>query len=345
MMAAMSRQKPKLPREVYRPSVIGSLAFIGHGMLLHYGAGLGIFYLLRSGAPWWVAAPVAVVLALIAGQGIHNYGLVGHQAFHGGMFRSKRANILTGIAVSSTIPGMFCVVGYYAGHWNHHLYTNTTRDPDTNLHAYRSFWSKLLVLRFRQNAVFRSQTVTLARGKELPFASRLPIAPERVVQLARLNLAVCLAVFAAHVGLFFVSPLLGLSLVLLPVLGVFIVSGPRPFLEHGDLDVGEGRDSRSRTSALSTFFYFWNNYHLEHHLYPSVPCYRLGRVHRILRESGYFDGWDAPVEATLMGGLRHMFGRYPAGVAAATPPVVTVAEMDPADEEPIARGGELPQRG
>lgn len=343
-MARMQSRKPKLPRELYRPSLLGSVGFIAHGMILHYGAGLGIFYVLRSDAAWWLAAPVVALLALIAGQGIHNYGLVGHQAFHGGMFGSKRANILTGVLVSATIPGLFCVVGYYAGHWNHHLYTNTTRDPDVHLTSYRSIWSKLLLLRFGQNAVFRRQTITLARGKDLPFASRLPLPREQVIQLARFNLAVCVAVLAAHIAIFVASPLLGLSIVLLPVLGVFIVSGPRPFLEHGDLHVGEGRDSRSRTSALSTFFYYWNNYHLEHHLYPSVPCYKLGRVHRILRESGYYDGWDAPVESSLLGGLRHMFDRYPAGQPGDTAPVVTHEEMDPGEDAPRGRAEEVPQR-
>jgi beta-carotene hydroxylase len=343
--ARPATRKPKLPRELYATSTGASLLFIVHGLVLHYGAGLAIFYTLRSELAWWVMAPIAFLLALVAGQGLHTYGLVGHQAFHGAMFRSKRANLLTGIALSSTMPGFFCVVGYYASHWNHHLYTNTSRDPDTLFSNYRSLWSKLFLLRFVQNAVYRNQTMVLARGNDLPFASRLPIPREQVTRLARLNLALCLAALAAHIALFVASPLLGLSIVLLPIVGVFFVSGARPYLEHGNLGVGEGLDSRSRTSLLSTFFYFANNYHLEHHLYPSVPCYNLGRVHRFLRESGYFEGWDAPIEPSLLGGLRHMFDAYPMGQPGDRPPVVSQEDMDPAPESLLVGSGQLAPRG
>ena len=32
------------------------------------------------------------------------------------------------------------------------------------------------------------------------------------------------------------------------------------------------------------------NYHLEHHLYPAVPHYRLPRLHRLLADKGAFEG-------------------------------------------------------
>ncbi len=328
-MGAVStvKTKPKLPRELYRASTLGSLGFIAVSMAFHYGGGLGIYLALSSGMAWWLAAPLVVVSTLVAGQGLHLYGWIGHQAFHGNLFRTKKASILGGVAVSATIPGVFCVVGYYAGHWNHHLFTNTDRDPDVNLHSYRSIWSKLFVLRFLQNGVFRSQTVTLARGKELPFASRLPFKPRDVISLARFNLALCLAVLAAHVAFIVVWPLLGVSLFVIPLAGGFLVSGPRPFVEHGGLEAGEGVDARTRASVWATWFYFWNNYHLEHHLYPSVPCYKLGRVHRLLRESGYFEEHRSPVEPTLAGGLRHMFARYPAGEPPEAGAAVTTDEM------------------
>jgi fatty acid desaturase len=41
-----------------------------------------------------------------------------------------------------------------------------------------------------------------------------------------------------------------------------------------------------RTILLNPFlqFLYWHmNYHTEHHMYAAVPCYKLGRLHRLIR--------------------------------------------------------------
>ncbi|MFP6591716.1 MAG: fatty acid desaturase, partial [Candidatus Latescibacterota bacterium] len=42
----------------------------------------------------------------------------------------------------------------------------------------------------------------------------------------------------------------------------------------------------SRTIILSPvvrFLYWHMNFHIEHHMYAAVPCYRLGRLHKAIR--------------------------------------------------------------
>ena len=42
----------------------------------------------------------------------------------------------------------------------------------------------------------------------------------------------------------------------------------------------------SRTIYLNPvveFLYWHMNYHIEHHMYAAVPCYKLGRLHRAIR--------------------------------------------------------------
>jgi fatty acid desaturase len=42
-----------------------------------------------------------------------------------------------------------------------------------------------------------------------------------------------------------------------------------------------------RTIYLNPFFRFiyWHmNYHTEHHMYAAVPCYKLGRLHRLIKD-------------------------------------------------------------
>ncbi len=47
------------------------------------------------------------------------------------------------------------------------------------------------------------------------------------------------------------------------------------------------------------------NYHLEHHLYPAVPHYRLPRLHRLLADKGALDGAEV---RDLGATLRIVFG-------------------------------------
>ena len=42
----------------------------------------------------------------------------------------------------------------------------------------------------------------------------------------------------------------------------------------------------TRTIILNpflTFLYWHMNYHIEHHMYASVPCYNLGKLHKLIK--------------------------------------------------------------
>ena len=61
----------------------------------------------------------------------------------------------------------------------------------------------------------------------------------------------------------------------------------------------------SRTVILSPFvrFLYWHmNYHIEHHMYVAVPCYNLGRLHKIIRydlplcPKGLYAAWKEIIE-------------------------------------------------
>jgi hypothetical protein len=82
-------------------------------------------------------------------------------------------------------------------------------------------------------------------------------------------------------------------------------------------------NARTRSSPFFTVLYFFNNYHLEHHLYPSVPCYRLGAVHRQLEEGGYLSANGANIESGVLAAYTHAGANstYPAGLPSEEPPV------------------------
>ena len=56
----------------------------------------------------------------------------------------------------------------------------------------------------------------------------------------------------------------------------------------------------TRTVILNPFFRFlyWHmNYHIEHHMYAAVPCYRLGKLHAAIKSDlphcpqGLYEAW------------------------------------------------------
>jgi fatty acid desaturase len=81
---------------------------------------------------------------------------------------------------------------------------------------------------------------------------------------------------------------------LLPVLTTFCINGYGGWLQslcnhtqHIGLqdDVSDFRLC-TRTFTLNPFvqFLYWHmNFHIEHHMYAAVPCYKLGRLHRLIK--------------------------------------------------------------
>ena len=69
--------------------------------------------------------------------------------------------------------------------------------------------------------------------------------------------------------------------------------------EHGTAQDRTSLDARLNTGT--TVAPFWQrvfiapndvNYHLEHHMFASIPPYNLGKLHRLLASRGYYDGYE-----------------------------------------------------
>ena len=97
----------------------------------------------------------------------------------------------------------------------------------------------------------------------------------------------------------------------LPLVSVLqVILRLRAVCEHGavpDINVV----TKAARTTLVPFWLGWLlfphqvNFHIEHHLYPSVPHYRLAECHRKLRAAGVLD--DAEVVTTLSATLRKIF--------------------------------------
>jgi fatty acid desaturase len=149
-----------------------------------------------------------------------------------------------------------------------------------------TWWKRLLLARVTYNADYFHTTLNLALGRPWPFRYRMPFRKEEVQRLAWANFAFALLWLSVWVAIAIIDPVTGLVSVALPMATALLISGCQTFLDHAGLGDEPSRCAWSRTSWLMSAVYFGANYHLEHHLYPGIPCYRLHKVHRALKERG-----------------------------------------------------------
>lgn len=249
---------------------------------------------------WW--NPLTYALAvLVIGSRINGLGGLMHDAAHYRAYSNRTLNDLVGEIIA--LPTSASMAGYRNSHFTHHRELNGEKDPD---------WTRNIGL------------------KEFEFPAPPRIVLKHVVQyLSGFKIKTALSgfhknketrdipVLVTRGRLIFFATLLVTSIVfgfwkllllywIVPLLTVFLaIRYIRNVAEHYAVE-HEHVLNESRT-VLAPFWELWLiapwglNYHLEHHLFPSVPCFRLAELHRLLmtREPypqiahithGYFSG-------------------------------------------------------
>ncbi len=303
-------KKPDLPLEWYSSSPLWSSVFVLYAILMYVGGGLGAFGIVCSPWSWWSKAPLVLAALFLAQQGLHLLAWVGHDGFHFSLHKNNVVSCVLGIFFSSMI-GSFLQIGASISHWNHHLYTNLEQDPDIPIFTrFKSAFMRVLCARTYANGIYRRNTLRILRGEPLLYASSLPFPPHVVRRLAWLNVGCASAWLVVYALVLWRDPRLGFVAIVLPHVAASFYTGIRSYLEHADTRVGDFVNARTRTSPLLTALYFGNNYHLEHHLYPSVACYRLPAVHALLVGSGHYDRPGVRIDRTLWDAYKHAGTRY-----------------------------------
>lgn len=254
----------------------------------------------------WIAASIVVI-----GVAQHGLFILAHDAAHYRLFAHRAANDIVGRSLGIVAGISMCT--YRVMHRLHHNNLYTEEDPDTALHggyprgrAY--LWRKLLLDLSGVNAwktfayFFGSPAINTQTQREIrPLddtseALRASARRDRWL-VAGFHLAAPCVAWAAGGGrglalylLLWVVPLLT---VLQPILRL------RAICEHGAVNDLSSPLTAARTNRtwgspgnwLARFLLFPHhvNYHLEHHLYPAVPHYRLPQLHRLLLAKGALD--------------------------------------------------------
>lgn len=257
---------------------------------------------LASRAPSrWISLP----LLLAAGFFANGLVQLGHEAWHGNLFRARWLNELFG-----HVFGLLSFVPFRSArhaHLRHHRYNRTARDPD----AYNVGADGPLVrVQFYVVVFLGLALAPLHFGVLYPAVfMRGRALREHLVELAATAAVWFVALRWALVPHGLVRPLVELWFV--PFLFATPWNGLKSIADHY-ANRWEGDRFHSATTVRTTraWAFLWSglNHHLDHHLFPRVPGHRLPRLHALLRDA--LDRRGAPV---FDGYLRVFWRAFVAG--------------------------------
>lgn len=235
--------------------------------------------------------PVTVVLAvLLLGGRQLGFGVLVHECGHRSLFRSPLLNDL--VADWLLAPPTFNDrVAYMRGHVGHHRLAGTAEDPDLpNYQDYpisRARLRRKLARDLTGKTGFRTLAGIVSAWRRYP-----TLAPERQAALRRgLGMQIVLLTGMTVAG----APWLYLVWIAAFVFTNPLVSRLRQIAEHAAVPDRLDPDPRRNTrtvmgGAIARLLVCPHriNYHLEHHLLPSVPIYRLRAMHALLQANGSY---------------------------------------------------------
>lgn len=308
-MDASLMQRPAIPREYYEPTLRQGVVFFLFTAALILVPGAVAVMIAKSHWALWLKAVLCLPLVVLASHGFHMVGWFAHEGIHLSLAKNKYVSIVVGILVSGI--SLFPAMGYGITHWNHHRFTNQESDPDTKIYPmHRTFWSRFFLARLTANRGYIKNSFALLFGMRFDKGYRLPFTDMEQRVFGALTLANMGLWFGLYAALTYVDPVAGALGAILPLIVSIPLTGLRIYLEHNGTGAGVFRDTRSYVSPFYTFLMHGNNMHLEHHLYPKVPCYNLAKVHAYLRDRGYYERWGSPIAAGILAPLRFVGSSY-----------------------------------
>jgi fatty acid desaturase len=246
-------------------------------LLLHLGLwALGVALIVHLEGRW----SLQLLLAVLLGSQLHTLTVLQHDCGHLSAYRSRAANRWVGRLLAAFILMPFTT--FTEVHRRHHGFLGQPgKDPDEWFYAAGSrqlFWRECL---------FMPRFIWLSLSGWLPAAVRPTVIAELAANSVLHGTAAALLLHSGRADVLAFG-------VLLPMLLLGLVFNPlsRGY-EHYPMARLHRDDPRRRqlrhntqTSADPMLGFLWANiaFHVEHHLHPRVPFYRLRAVHRLLAQ-------------------------------------------------------------
>ncbi|WP_296349611.1 fatty acid desaturase family protein [Reyranella sp.] len=241
---------------------------------------------------WWPNPFTFLLGAMVVGGRQLGLAILMHDAAHGLLFADRRLNDWVG-SWFCAYPVFTSLTLYRPYHLQHHRFTQQAGDPDLGLSA--PFPISRTSLRRKIVRDLTGQTAYLRRGDQIrralgpadaPVAVRLGRFWQREKGSLLVNAAMLIACSAA--GYWWLYPVLWL----LPLATWYqFISRIRNIAEHAVVPDNDDPLRNTRTTYANPLVRllmapYWVNYHLEHHLFMFVPCWRLPEAHRLLLAGG-----------------------------------------------------------
>lgn len=241
--------------------------------------------------PHWLTILVATVL--IGGRQL-GLGIIMHECGHNTLFKTRSLNRFVGRWLAG-YPLFSDLDTYAQGHLMHHRLAGTAGDPDlANYQAYPVTKASL------RRKLFRDITGQTGLRFWAAVWSNHPNSPSRSIRGDGGNVlwqSVLCQLLLLLIMTLLGHPWLYAIWLLSMTTTYFLFLRIRQIGEHGAVPDLNSLDPRDNTRT--TYARWWErllvcpnyvNYHLEHHILPSVPAYRLAGLHRLLRRRGIYDG-------------------------------------------------------
>ena len=210
---------------------------------------------------------------VLMGVALNSLGILVHEGLHGALVKGHRLNHL--LSFLAGVPLLISTTAYQVTHANHHFELGRKLDYGTyKQHLNKSF--QIWIAYFAQlflGAFLYTVFIPLLAFKSATKRSRIFISIEYVAIVGLLTFAVTKTSTNA-ILLFWAYPLLIAN----------ILTNIRGLASHALVDV-ESPYLSSRTiksSKLVSFLFLHENYHLEHHIFPSIPSYNLRKAHLLI---------------------------------------------------------------
>ena len=253
--------------------------------------------------------PLTFIIALfIIGARQLGLAILMHEASHGILFKTPVLNKIFGQFVCAYPIGAD-MPSYQTYHLKHHKFTQGKEDPDLSLSAPFPISRKSLRRKF-----FRD--ITGITGLKLRLGQLIIVVRRNNVDTKiaeAFNVKSIAGPYVTNLVLFAICYMSGywwayFVLWLLPLLTTFqLVVRIRNIAEHALTSEGDPLQQARTTYAhpLERLLVapYWVNYHVEHHLYMYVPCWRLKSLHSALAREGYTQAMET--KKSYIDVLRH----------------------------------------
>ena len=253
---------------------------------------------------WWMVIPCVILI----GTRQHALFVLAHESAHYRLFEQRWLNDAAG-RLCATLQGL-SMRTYRVIHRLHHNNLYTELDPDTALHGGyprgKAYLVKKLLKDLSGFTAWKTYAYFLGGAPALNTQTQVAIRPlddtsAKLRQEANSDRNAVIVFHVAALALFAWSGHLVEYLVLwvLPLVTVVqAILRLRAIAEHGATTDFSSPLTAARTNLVPRWlgwliFPHNVNYHIEHHLYASVPQYHLPELHRELESRGLLSGAEA----------------------------------------------------